>query len=162
MNQLMNIVPNEVSDLFKMQLEHANKKKILVVHRRLGDYAQDDAFGVLPDTYYQVAIKKSLEIEAVDEIWLFTDTPGTGIPLPSELGSEIPIRAMPQELSSAETLELMRYGSSFVIANSTFSWWGAFLSYANSPSVIAPAKWFKGMEDPRDICPPNWVRVTSW
>lgn len=159
---MMKMVPNDVSDLFKQLKENGNSKKILVVHRRIGDYVKDEGFGILPLSYYQRAIKKCLEMESIDEIWLFADTPNVEFPIQEESVVGIPIRKIPQELSPVETLELMRYGTSYIIANSSFSWWGAFLSYTESPLVIAPTKWFKGMVDPRDICPLNWVRIRSW
>ena len=161
-SQMMKLSPNYTSSLFELLKEQGSKKRILVVHRRIGDYSQDDTFGVLPIRYYQSAIKNCLDTNPIDEIWLFTDTPNAEFPIQVESVAKIPIREISQDLSPAETLELMRYGSCYVIANSGFSWWGAFLSYAENPLVIAPAKWFKGMDDPREICPPNWVRLVSW
>ena len=161
-NLMMKLSPNFTSNLFKFQKDQGIKKKILVVHRRIGDYVQDDTFGILPISYYQSAIKHCLRTNPIDEIWLFTDTPNAEFQIQMEPAAQIPIREISQELSPAETLELMRYGTCYVIANSSFSWWGAFLSYSDNPMVIAPAKWFKGMDDPRDICPPGWVRIDSW
>jgi hypothetical protein len=63
-------------------------------------------------------------------------------------------------LSHLETLFVMSFGSAFVIANSTFSWWSAFLS--ESPDVvIAPQKWYRNKIDPEDLIPPNWKREDS-
>jgi hypothetical protein len=61
-----------------------------------------------------------------------------------------------KDISPSETLELMRYGRAYVIANSSFSWWGAYLRMNHRASVYAPKKWFKGMEDPADLIPPDW------
>ena len=64
--------------------------------------------------------------------------------------------------SAAQTLEVMRHGVGYVIANSTYSWWGAFLSYTANPKVIAPTPWFHLMETPTLITPIFWKTIHAW
>lgn len=45
-----------------------------------------------------------------------------------------------------------------IIANSTFSWWGAWLNQSEDKTVIAPLKW-TNICDYQDICPRDWVRL---
>jgi len=56
---------------------------------------------------------------------------------------------------------LMSLCNDFIIANSSFSWWGAWL--ANRGGVVAPARWFgegyTAKNDTRDIVPSNWLKV---
>jgi hypothetical protein len=53
----------------------------------------------------------------------------------------------------------MRLGHGFVIANSSFSFWGAMLANRSEDiDVVAPEPWFSGMPEPRDLIPPNWLR----
>lgn len=47
-----------------------------------------------------------------------------------------------------------------IIANSTFSWWGAWLDPHDDKTVIAPKRWVNGKEMP-DICPENWIRIET-
>jgi hypothetical protein len=54
----------------------------------------------------------------------------------------------------------MSLASANVIANSTFSWWAAALNQ-NKGFVVAPDKWFRGLEDPKDLIPPDWILVKS-
>ena len=46
-----------------------------------------------------------------------------------------------------------------VLANSSYSWWGAWLN--PDPGIrVAPVKWFNSeKEDPRDIVPEGWIRL---
>jgi hypothetical protein len=53
----------------------------------------------------------------------------------------------------------MSEASASVIANSTYSWWGAKLG--DPKLVVAPKKWFKSGVDPKDLYPQDWILVES-
>jgi hypothetical protein len=56
----------------------------------------------------------------------------------------------------------MSQGSAFAIANSTFSWWSAFLS-EDPEVVIVPKAWFRERKEPQDLIPIDWRReVSQW
>jgi hypothetical protein len=55
----------------------------------------------------------------------------------------------------------MRLGEGYVIANSTFSWWGAYLSRSSNPLIIAPRPWFSKVESPRDLIPDSWLTIET-
>ena len=55
---------------------------------------------------------------------------------------------------------LMSACSGNIIANSSFSWWGAWLNQRDNNTVIAPSKWVNGREM-KDICPPEWIRIQA-
>jgi hypothetical protein len=133
----------------------------LVVHVRLGDYLVEGGFGTLDPSYYLKAITKAMELGDFGKIWMFSDEPLEAIKrLPDHLGLEV--RVMPPfEESPATALEVMRMGRGYVIANSTFSWWSASLSYQPDPVVIYPYPWFKSIDSPLDLVPPNWLPIST-
>lgn len=57
-------------------------------------------------------------------------------------------------------IQLMRNCSHHIIANSSFSWWGAWLNSSPDKIVVAPVKWFATDEkDTGDLIPPSWKRI---
>ena len=59
-------------------------------------------------------------------------------------------------------MHLMSLMQFHIISNSTFSWWGAWLSQRSNKVVVAPKKWFRNHKDgtsAQDLIPSEWIRV---
>ncbi len=147
--------------LLEMEKIAMNTRPV-VVHIRRGDYdLMNDEFGMLSIKYYLKAIDQ-LPLELINkELWIFSDD----IVIAENMFKEYKQRkknfiSMPLVSNPAEIMYLMSLGSGHIIANSTFSYWGAYLSM-NSKIIIAPEKWFKTWEDPKDLINPKWIRVES-
>lgn len=127
-------------------LEDHQEAKILrplVVHVRMGDYANDDRLNILPRSYYSLAVKAAIETGKFKSIWLFSDGGADALAfIPTEyLGMTHLITKYLD--SDIRTLELMRIAAGFVIGNSTLSWWAATLKYEQDAPVYSPAEWFR-------------------
>ena len=137
------------------------KEQPLIVHIRLGDYKANSKFGILDPDYYKLAINKAIKLKNYKSIWLFSDE--------SESASEflnfmkkIKIRVIHEDtLSASETLQLMRHGSGFVIGNSSFSWWAAYLRMDSNAPVFAPFPWFRLIPQPSRLYPSKWYKIKS-
>lgn len=145
--------------------EYGNLSEIespLVVHVRRGDYRSEANIGLLSDSYYLANYQSLWNTGKYRKIWLFSDEPNEAIKLFNS--SLIPhLRVInSQNFSSAQTLEVMTFGKGYLIANSTFSWWGAYLSKTADAEVIAPIPWFKNLPEPRFLVPKNWNRAEGF
>lgn len=136
--------------------------KPLVVHCRFGDYKSESDFGIPDSSYYQHGIDLLRSSFDFSEIWVFSDEINLAKQkIPIEYHDQV--RWIDQvDNSSAASLDAMRLGCGYVIANSTFSWWGAMLTLNVGAPVVAPKKWFKNAEDPIDFIPESWTRIDPW
>ena len=140
---------------FEMQSKGTS---LLVVHLRIGDYVSDSRIGTLEKSYYLDAIQAMWATNLYTEIWAFSDSLDEA---KNKLATDLdfPIRWIAPELAKpVELLGIMTLGKGFVLSNSTFGWWAAFLSRTENPTVFVPDKWFKGIRDPIDLCPDTWTR----
>ena len=63
-----------------------------------------------------------------------------------------------------EEFELMKYTKHNIIANSSFSWWSAYLNENNEKTVILPKVWFndrfyQNSYNKYPLCMPNWISI---
>jgi hypothetical protein len=136
-------------------------EKPIIVHVRRSDYASEENFGLLGPKYYERAIDEVFARVNCNKIWLFSDEPNIAITLLPERYQD-QVRIIEEiDNSPANTLEVMRLGTGYVVANSTFSWWAAFSSYLENPVVAAPEVWFKNMNSPNKLIPSSWIKFDS-
>lgn len=130
----------------------------LVIHVRRSDYQFDSNFGLLSAGYYLSALKANSFNS--QPIWVFSDDIEHAQILLSEISSRITKWISDVDNSSTMSLISMSFGESYIIANSTFSWWGAYLS-VGSPRVCYPESWLKGIPHREDLFPKNWTPVAG-
>jgi hypothetical protein len=132
------------------------------LHMRRGDYETlKTTFGVLDFEYYENALEELDAHQEIKEIWVFSDDVSKASTI---LSRSRFLKFMNFQIASSlgeiDSLAAMSLCSRHIIANSTFSWWGAFLTDGQS-KVIAPDKWFRNGDDPYKLIPNNWTRIES-
>ena len=132
------------------------------LHIRRGDYATDPSInqthGTLPLEYYRAAIDLILSQHPNSVFFIFSDD----IPWAKDnlrVLSERVLVDQNSEKTDYEDLRLMSYCQHHIIANSSFSWWGAWLSSNEDKIVVAPKKWFARKIDSKDLIPENWIKI---
>jgi|688.fasta_scaffold96108_2 hypothetical protein len=139
--------------------QEAKLQRPVIIHVRRGDYKAESTFGLPGETYYREAIAIVDQFYSANSIWVFSDEESEARKVLSWLPSERVKYIADVDGESGASLMAMRLGCAYVIANSTFSWWGAFLSQSKEPLVVAPTPWFIGQEEPSQLIPSNWIRV---
>ncbi len=153
------------SDWYRWQLGQQGLGKTLVLHVRRGDYIKhDESIGLLSAEYYSRAIEdlRNLGARWVNG-WIYTDDPETVEAEFSQLIKKENLKVVrpPSSALPGESLLAMTEAEFLVIGNSSFSWWSAFLS-ARAEKVVRPEKWFRGLADPADLFPDDWVPAKSY
>ena len=133
------------------------------LHVRRGDYVANKAtlafHGLCPPDYYRRAIEIIQQRAADPHFFVFSDDIAwvkANLPIPEP--ATYVAHNGPE--AAHEDLRLLQACRHHVIANSTFSWWGAWLSDRPDKIVIAPRRW---LSDPRhdasDLIPAGWLRL---
>lgn len=132
----------------------------IAVHVRRGDYvsvpASADFHGALPYTYYQDAVTQIAEQLDQPLAVVLSDDPSWA---KKNLAFDIPTVHAESKvgLTTIESLALMSRCAHHVIANSSFSWWGAWLAEHDGQHVVRPRRWFAKHEvDAHARFPAHW------
>lgn len=134
------------------------------VHVRRGDYLRarnKTHHGLLGRDYYRRALQQ-LDPERSLPLVVFSDDPKLANDLISPIAPIDQLIVPPKWANPIESLLLMSQASRLVIANSSYSWWGAWLGGSKSDSVVAPDPWFAhDKRKQRDLYMPAWVTLPS-
>lgn len=136
-----------------------NDSAAVSLHVRRGDYLTHPDFGgIVTKEYYLQAIKLVKGHIPTPHFYVFSDDIQW---CKAELGLEAGATFVSNpELKDYEEMILMSLCKNHIIANSSFSWWGAWLNPNPNKQVIAPALWSNLHEDwYRDIIPVTWTRI---
>ena len=136
----------------------------IALHVRLGDYKNLSSIYGRPDPdYYANAVNFITQRIGERPIWLFSDEPDLASKI---LGKHIKIsKVVDPNLSdrAIEHLNLIGKCQGIVCANSSFSWWGGFLSskLVEDSVVVFPSPMFDSLEykEPKNWIPAEWVRL---
>lgn len=131
------IIIEDYSVRYKKYLDFINDNIVIGVSMRVGDDYASLGWPICSNEYYNKAIDRIKEEFPMAKVMVFSDDI-----VKVKKGYEIKYEPIYVEgCNSVETLELLRKCHHVVISNSTFSWWGAFLS-EHDGRKIAPEIWF--------------------
>lgn len=146
----------------KMEDKIANDERAVSLHFRRGDYVTNKKVqsfhGVCDLDYYRRAVDLVHEIDP--HLYIFSDDLkwvrenfNTGFKT-----TYVDINNKPQD--SYGDMLLMSKARHNIIANSSFSWWGAWLNNNPDKIVVAPCSWFADSSlNTSDLIPTDWIKV---
>ncbi len=150
-------------------LKRINNSNSISIHIRRGDYISNEKYnhilgGVCSYSYYKEALdliqnkiaNTSLFIFSDDIDWVKTEFDFLS-------GHDLTFVNHNKGSNSHIDMYLMSHCKHNIIANSSFSWWGAWLNMNESKIILAPEKWFKNntrLED-NSIVPDSWIKIKN-
>ena len=143
-----------------------NLDSVVSMHFRLGDYKSLSEFHpILTSEYYANALRH-IPDDIKTVLYFCEEADHSEVMctinlLMCEFPTYTFIKAS-SELVDWQQLILMSCCRHNIIANSSFSWWGAYLNSNVNKTVCYPAKWFGpgyNQHNTSDLCPNNWTRV---
>jgi len=143
----------EIESYLNKKYNSIFEKKTTSIHIRRGDYLKfSDVHPSCGKEYYT----KAMEIADADLYVIFSDDPLWCSD--NFKGSKFLVVDGEEDYTD---MYLMSKCNNNIIANSSFSWWSAWLNNNENKVVIAPKKWFgdRGPQDYHDIVPSDWERI---
>jgi hypothetical protein len=150
-----------LSNRARTLIDGINDRNSVSVHVRRGDYVSNAAalahHGVCGEKYYQGALVYARERIRDPLFVFFSDDPEW---CRRNFGDMKEALFIEPSYFAAEDMFLMSRCRHHILANSSFSWWGAWLHPDPGKMVIAPRPWLShAAKEPTDIIPDAWLRM---
>lgn len=131
------------------------------VHIRRGDYVSNKNaakfHGLTSVNYYKAAVKEMTKHVKNPNLYVFSDDPEW---CKNNLKFTQQTIYISHNTDGSEDMRLMKNCKHNIIANSSFSWWGAWLNNNPGKIVIAPKQWFSHSEsNTNDVIPDLWQKL---
>jgi hypothetical protein len=144
-------------------LDSVSRDRRTTIHVRRGDYVGafvEGKIGLAEIGYFRRAARLYERLHGKSRYRVYTDSPDT---VQAEFtdfpDTEISDPAAP--MRSFALLRAMASADGFIMSNSTFSWWAAWLMTGRDPqaTVIAPRPWFSSGNSASDLLLPDWITL---
>lgn len=142
-------------------IKQIKESESVSIHVRRGDYNTERGksfHGLLDKTYYDKALADITEYTKKPTLFVFSDEIEW---CKANLAFSHPTIFVDSNSpnTGAQDMQLMSSCKHNIIANSSFSWWAAWLNTNPHKRVYAPKNWFKNVEAVKDRIPPKWQLI---
>lgn len=143
-------------------LKQIRESQSVSVHIRRGDYVENldinKTHGILQQPYYEEAVKILKNRMTDIQVFVFSDDV---LWARENLDFHVPTFYVSHNNKNEDYWDmiLMSCCSHHIIANSSFSWWGAWLNPNTKKIVIAPKRWYKADIFNPDLLPEEWIKI---
>ena len=154
---LKELSPNSsMNDLGCAYLDSIKKSNSVSIHVRRGDYLNLKNINVLDVDYYFKAVDYIRKIIGKPTFYIFSDDLDWCKSSLSFLDDCVYMEGTQTEI---DDLKLMSFCQHNIIANSSFSWWGAWLNQNPNKTVIAPKDWLLNDPGSSNVILSDWVKL---
>lgn len=147
--------PSEKNKAMIKKIEQSNA---VCVHIRRGDYV-GSSFDICTEAYYQKAMDIIASKVENPTFYIFSNSSEDLQWIKENYHFDYNLVYVDLNNCDYEELRLMYTCKHFIISNSTFSWWGAYLSTYTDKVVIAPSKWNLDYEVVEDLYLDHWIKI---
>lgn len=133
----------------------------VAIHVRRGDYVVAKNFkDICTAEYYKKSIRQAISFCEVPELFVFSNDIEYSEELLKEYKGRFQIHFISHNngKNSYRDMQLMSMAKINIIANSSFSWWGAYLNQREDHQVICPNRWVN-YTDSMDMVPKEWLQI---
>lgn len=156
--QVRNVFSFKDIDNINMNIAHEmGNINSVAMHIRRGDYSEY-GMSLVDENYYRNAVKIISELVPNPEFFIFSDDEKEAERIGRTLGVSYRMMNHNKGLESYKDIYLMSKCKHNIIANSSFSWWGAWLNNNPNKQVIAPLIWEKKRPEFRPQAK-NWILI---
>ncbi|TFD61351.1 alpha-1,2-fucosyltransferase [Cryobacterium suzukii] len=155
---------SQTSETESLALQRVEDDPRISVHMRRGDYLSTAArahHGIASAEYFVRALDLCAKLVPATGSRIFSDSPEVAR---EEIGNRTGVELFldADTLGTVATLKAMAMGTGFVMSNSSFSWWAAWLMMAaGERPVIAPRPWKVSGESASDLLLPGWLTLDA-
>jgi len=153
-SKFLNFKPKIQESINSIATQLPLNTELTAIHVRRGDYVYKQGFHALLDMSYYESAKEVIGggqtyvVFSDDVEWCKSNFDDSHYVVESD--------------DPFVDLGLMSYCDNFIIANSSFSWWGAWLNQNSNAKIVAPKKWFGPINSDiptHDLIPEIWKRI---
>ncbi|MES2850565.1 MAG: alpha-1,2-fucosyltransferase [Bacteroidota bacterium] len=146
-------------DMNKAMMDKIKSHHSVSLHIRRGDYMNTGISASLNMDYYNAAIKHINDTISNPVYFVFSDD----IDWAKENIKEerTAFIGWNKGNNSYIDMQLMSHCKHNIIANSSFSWWGAWLNSNAGKTVLAPQQWMPHLKNGSDVIPEGWVQIPN-
>jgi hypothetical protein len=157
------VIKRDMTEQCKLTKDLILNSNSVSLHIRRGDYLSDknakEFHGTLPLDYYYKAMAQLNLLYKDLKVFIFSDDMDW-VKANLKLTNECVYVDFNTGENSVFDMYLMSQCKHNIIANSSFSWWGAWLNQNSSKIVIAPQLWFADKSlNTKDLIPNSWLKM---
>lgn len=152
-------IVSNLKSITKETITRMSQENSVSIHVRRGDYLQHEIHNTDKTIYYEQAIERIKSSINNPVFYLFSDDMNW-VKENFHINGNVHYIDFNDDATNYEDMKLMSSCKHNIIANSSFSWWSAWLNTNPDKIVIAPKKWFNSEErNYSDVIPTAWIKL---